>query len=187
MEHTYKSFVQSIIMCLQPIITAENGLAHFCEGSGNPGGCCQEYACLCGDQAKLFVWLLRDRAEQTGLDRDLFRVEYSRVALLHGFPTGRCTHSCYPKNIKRWLTGTLSRKKRCRAEFVALAACWAAGWSADLIQAPPYSSIMQELLERLTSGQDTLPKDIRALFDLLWLSSEQAYRNSLSEKRVRPV
>ena len=184
MNDLYGYFVECTIMCIQRVLSdTEYSVSVFCEGGKTDCKRCSEYACLYDEQAELFVWLLRERAEQIGLHRELFQLRRSRMTLRSRVPSLWYPHSCYPKNIRRWIKGTVSRKKKCRAEFTALVACWAAGWCKELRQESAYCEIRNELKNRFFAEETTPIQDIRALFDLLWNVSEQAYWDALQQKK----
>ena len=84
----------------------------------------QEFVILRNNYARLFVDVMNSHFYDVSggmtytLKESLFRPQEVSAS-----------HSCYPKNLRRWMRGgTISRKRKCRAEFCALAWCWYSGW-----------------------------------------------------------
>ena len=85
-------------------------------------------------------------------------------------------HSCYAKNLRRWMNGQLPRKRLCRAEFTTLTYCWITAFGSPEKEEPKYvlareniTSICQDILHE--TGYD---KSI-SLLDLIWLAANYAY------------
>lgn len=95
-------------------------------------------------------------------------------------------HSCYPKNLRRWMGATLPRKKKCRAEFALLAACWAAGWETPFSpdrRSAACRRAVTALCADLLGEPRAEPADLPALAALLWEAGQAAYRRDCRDRR----
>lgn len=54
-------------------------------------------------------------------------------------------HSCYTRNLRRWISGTLPRKHKSRADFAILAACWSHAWFDPSASEELYLSIRKDI------------------------------------------
>ncbi len=128
---TYTEFVQRIYQVIVDLYQVEQGmgLRIFAEGSGeNLYSGNQEYAILRNKKAEIFITVIQNHLELLGISEEMFHVKHSML-----YPSEvKITHSCYPKNMRRWLSGTVSRKKKCRIEFCVLVYCHAIGWDLSL-------------------------------------------------------
>lgn len=126
----YTKFVHDIITCvLEHYIHEENKLGILAEGvadyqqySGT-----QEYAVLRNEQAELFVDSIHRNSELLGIEKSEYRLRDSKLLKTER----KYVHSCYPKNLRRWMNGTVSRKKRCRVELCTLLFCWSDCWNTS--------------------------------------------------------
>lgn len=122
---SYACFVSQLYECIKENSLSEQfSLSVFAEGpdalkqehSGT-----QEYAILRNEYARTFADVMNNECFQQFTNRRKYVVKKSLLK------AGEVTisHSCYPKNLRRWMSGTaLSRKKKCRAELCALVWCW---------------------------------------------------------------
>ena len=172
----YTSFVIEVFNCIaEDVGKYGNSLNVFAEGrkKENYSGS-QEYAVLRNAEARLFHSVLCDHADVFGLDMAGRPIKVSKIYE----DETKITHSCYPKNVRRWLNGTISRKKICRIDFCVLAWCHAAGWnpSFDLERIESYNSCQKKLVE-ICNGYLGTQERILSI-DLLWKASMEAYLQS---------
>lgn len=120
----YAAFVTRSLEQIFPLMEVPT-LGCFAEGGCAPTPCPPDYAALRGDKALFFLQLLHRNKTLLGIDPADYSLQHS---LLPDAPV-RYVHSCYPKNLRRWMTGTVSRKKKCRVEFAVLLTCWTVGWT----------------------------------------------------------
>lgn len=171
----YTEFVMKVFDCVsESFVTQENKLRIFAEGVNSNYSGSQEYAILRNDAARLFHSVLSKNAEVFNADLSDFRLKESSI-----YPEEvKIVHSCYPKNLRRWLNGTISRKKSCRIEFCVLAWCHVVRWDA---------SFEEERVERYDPTQQKLlcicneylgSQDKQLSVDLLWKASCNTYRRS---------
>ena len=122
----YTSFISELFHCIEPLLPAQrNPLVAFCSAMPiESGWCIQDSALLMNDCAEFYLRVIRK-------NKDVFQIKaenyMSTPSLIRKGET-RYNHSCYPKNVRRWLQGTLSRKKECRVQFCTFLYCWATGW-----------------------------------------------------------
>ena len=135
-----------------------------------------ECAVLRNDNAKVFVSVIQNHSKLLGISDMEYQLQQSKI-----YPVEvKIRHSCYPKNVKRWLSGTVSRKKRCRLEFCVLVWCHAAGWS----QMPDEKNmVLKKCREDLQEiCMDYLPQKEKIYqeftFEMLWKASSSAYYHS---------
>ena len=87
----------------------------------------------------------------------------------------KIVHSCYPKNIRRWLAGTINRKRKCRIEFCTLVCCYAIGWDLSLedenLELTKCRQALWEICINYLSNVDK--KEVS--FEMLWRISDCAY------------
>lgn len=138
----YTRFVNELMNSIFKLISQyDSKLSTFAE-HGTVCRSVQEIAFLRGDDAKLFIDIIHDNADIFGICKDEFvlTIPKSKLSMV------KYSHSCYPKNVRRWLSGTLSRKKKCRVEFIVLIACWAIGWKRDMSMDADYVECRRELM-----------------------------------------
>lgn len=138
----------------------------------------QEYAILRNEYAKVFVSVIQNHLELFEISDTDYQLRYLNSEK-YGHES-RITHSCYPKNIRRWLRGTVSRKKKCRIEFCVLVWCHAIGWSLSENKYNTDLSRCQQKLKEICMEylpkDDILSKEIS--FEMLWNASKVAYKDS---------
>lgn len=135
----------------------------------------QEYALLRNTYAKDFYDVIATNPQLYAPNINFCRLEESRI--LPG--EVKVTHSCYPKNIRRWMKGVLSRKQRCRAEFCALIWCWYKYWMKDICPKVDMDEFGQSLLSiclKYSTFGDAFSMDV------LWNSCTAAYWKTLEGK-----
>lgn len=91
-------------------------LLTFASG-GDPEHETNETAYLRNEKALYFYSVLVSNS-------DLFQIDQSAIFLQQSLlfrDEIAIQHSCYAKNLRRWMSGQIPRKRRCRAEFAALA------------------------------------------------------------------
>lgn len=129
---SYACFVKDVYECIKRYSADDAfSLSAFAEGPealkpGHSGT--QEYAVLRNDYARLFFDTVSALEKQYMPESRAHKLEESR--LMPG--EVRITHSCYPRNLRRWMNDTISRKQRCRAELCALIWCWYASWLEEV-------------------------------------------------------
>ena len=168
----FTGFVNDVFSCVRRLFPDEaDPLTYFAEGANEEkiSSSVQEAAVLTGGRAETFVSVLRGYAESFGIGEDDIVLRRSG----HGVGEARYSHGCYPKNVRRWLSGTVSRKRRCRAELVTLVYCWSAGWSEPVSQEEKYVRCRRDLRE-ICAGY--VGDDAGELPRLLWRACEAAYK-----------
>ena len=122
----YTKFVNQVFTCISDLFpNRAKELDLFAEGSEQVYSSMQEYAVLRNENADLFCSLITQYTELFEMPQSDYQPIYSPI-----YPSERkITHSCYPKNIRRWMNGTISRKKTCRVEFCVLVWCHIQNWN----------------------------------------------------------
>lgn len=85
-------------------------------------------------------------------------------------------HSCYAKNVRRWLNGQAPRKRRCRADFVVLTYCWITAFGSDRKSESKYVLAREKtrmICQRILSKTEYASSI--SLLDLIWLASSYSY------------
>ena len=146
----------------------------------------QDYAVLRNDDADLFNSFYCEYAGLMGVKAEDARYvvtssEHKRTGKrteLRIPAKSRLEHSCYPKNLRRWLTGTISRKKANRCEFCILVWCHATGWNAsfDKENTAAYNECHKELLTICNKYAGNAAPVLS--FEQLWNASSMSYRAS---------
>lgn len=133
----------------------------------------QEYAVLRNEYARFFFDAVCNHAEILGIQREDFILKSSLI-----YPDEvKLVHSCYPKNIRRWLNGTISRKKKCRVEFCILVWCHATGWNSNVITDTKLKKCqdrMKDICSRYIEVDEGIPFSV----ELLWKAASSAYEQS---------
>ena len=198
----YTRFVNELLECVFKLISKyDNKLSAFAE-HGADSNCMQEVAFLRDDDAVLFVDIIHDNSDILGVDKD----DYELILPKSKFSRIKYSHSCYPKNVRRWMKGTLSRKKRCRAEFITLVVCWAIDWKRKMGMEDAYVECRNGLLEacrkvfsdsgvgcerndgkklsdNVMSGEYKV-NTVKELVEILWMASQIAYVEACKERVV---
>ena len=177
MMNTYSEFVNLIYDLITEGYDSENPIHYFCNGpAAKRGSCSYDYAMLEGKAALTFGYFAVNNLKLLGIteyDLDLFLPSPQPEKL-------KINISCYPKNLRRWMQGTLSRKNKCRAEFCLLVWCHACGW--DFMNAevsPEQERIRKGLLQicKTFIGEESSADDMS--LEVLVKASNAAYRRSL--------
>ena len=118
------AWVRAMLDAVQALCPQENAAVRFGEPESG-GGATGDYAVLRDHYASFFMETLGRYAAYAPVSMDRHRLQ-----LRHVQPGGapRYAHSCYARNLRRWMNGTLSRKHVCQTEFDVLCVCWALGW-----------------------------------------------------------
>ena len=135
----------------------------------------QEYSVLQNEYARLFVSVIQSHAELFHINNQQYQLEQSGIFS----DEVKIIHSCYPKNLRRWLSGTVGRRK-CRTEFCVLVWCHAIGWNGAS-DCP--KNRLEKCRERMRMiCMEYLP-DWRESADfsieMLWAAANAAYQASL--------
>lgn len=179
MEINYANFVTEIIKCIEPLMNPdEDKLVAFSGGCSNKMRNLQDYACIRGSDAVFFLNCAQLLKADPGVNEMCFQPEYT----IANPKTPKYTHSCYAKNLRRWMSGTISRKRKCRAEFVLLAACWCFGFGQDELKVKPEIDVCRRQIRKvcqMITGNDYKNVDqnnIAMFVKILWEASDKAYR-----------
>ena len=136
----YAAFVTRSLEYIFPLMEAPT-LSCFAEGGRRQPACLGDYAVLRDEQALYFLKLLHRNSGLLGIDPADYPLQRS---LLRG-DCVKYPHSCYPKNLRRWMQGTVSRKKKCRVEFAVLLTCWVVGWADPPASESTADAILAEI------------------------------------------
>lgn len=122
----YTAFITDVFNCIsQYFFDSRNPLIAFAERDKTIYTGSQDCAVLRNTDALLFYSVFCDNNDLFSIDIDERLLKKSSI-----YPDElKIMHSCYPKNIRRWLNGTISRKKICRIDFCILVWCHACGWN----------------------------------------------------------
>ena len=172
----YAHFVKGLYTCIKEYShCADFSPAVFAEGpearkKGYSGT--QEYAILRNGYARTFFQAAA--AWQAGPAPCAASYELQRSPL---YPDEvKIVHSCYPKNLNRWMGGTISRKQKCRADFCLLVWCWYTSRLEELEPRTDREALGRALLDicRENSAEET-----SFCMDALRRASTRAYRKAL--------
>ncbi len=175
----YTEFVKRTYTTIAELNERYHGSIHavFAEGPNKKSySQNQEYAILQNEYANVFVTVIQNHLDLLGISDTEYQVKSSKFYLNEV----KIEHSCYPKNIRRWLSGTISRKKKCRIEFCVLVWCHAIGWSLLQEEQDEKLNQCQQKLKMIcmdyVSENGILSEAMS--FELLWKASTFAYYNS---------
>lgn len=178
----YTEFIEktySIISAMYGMLKLD-GKKCFSEGPDvKSGQRVQEYAVLRDDCARFFVDVINQNRKLLGISEEEFQLKKSLLD-----PTAvKITHSCYNKNLSRWRSGTISRKKRCRIEYCALVYCHAVCWGKrkTAYEMSIYEKAQEELLEICKDYAPLARSDNSFSFEVLWEASAETYRRSVND------
>lgn len=173
----FATFVRNVYECIKEYSYCDAfSLAVFAEGpealkDGHTGT--QEYAVLRDGYARDFFKVMEHYSEFRASDITC-KLEESRI--LPG--EVKIIHSCYPKNLRRWMKGTLSRKQKCRAELCALIWCWYDSWLEEIYSGVDMKIVARALMnicDDYTECGDSFDTDV------LWDACTGAYWKALSK------
>lgn len=179
MEKVYTEFVKRTYGAICELYGLEGSpmLRVFAEGPDNPEySQSQEYVVLKNKYAVTFFSVIMQNSHFTGIPSTEYKLQKSLLCP----DEVKISHSCYPKNMRKWLSGQLSRKKKCRLEFCVLVWCHAVGWSIlPDYDEPKLFKCRQKLREiclDYLAEDDINNKD--CTFEMLWKAS--SYTNQQS-------
>lgn len=185
MNSIYTAFIQDVFSNVYRLVNGGT-MTEYAEGGLHNAGGTYEYAVLRGERAEVFLSIINNNIKSLDVGELMFKPEYTKISVIlysnMQINQVKYSHCCYPKNLQRWLNGTLSRKKRCRIEFVALAVCWAAGWSLDMKNETDYMecrTALVKICEKYMGATFAQLHSINELFDMLWRTCEHVYQKSL--------
>ena len=130
MREAYGAWVRAMLAAVQALCPGESVTVRFGEPESR-GGATGDYAVLRDGHAAFFLETLNRYAAYAPVEMAAHGRQL-RYAQPDGAP--RYTHSCYARNLRRWMGGTLSRKHVCQTEFGVLCACRALGWQGGYPQ-----------------------------------------------------
>ena len=171
-ENMYSLFVSRVIDSIYKAIDRpRKNLSCFGEGrTQSKTSTLQDYSALSGSRAEYFLALLEENSDIFDININDYKSVASSVTDI------KYPHSCYPKNIRRWIKGTLSRKKKCRVEFVAIAVCWSLGWGED---SEEFSDCRRDIVNVCGDilGENVADTELsrRALTELMWHTCDKCY------------
>lgn len=182
-RNTYAEFVSDIYSVILDIMpTDSKGLLTFAAGEVSRNEI-SDSALLRNEKALYFYSVLLSNCEKFHIDPSgiilhrslIFRDEIS------------IQHSCYAKNVRRWLNGQIPRKRRCRADFTVLTYCWITAFGSVRKNEPKYMLarkkiriICQQILSEAEYDKSL------SLLDLIWLASSYAYfPQGFSSKEIK--
>lgn len=130
-----------------------------------------ESAYLRNEKALFFYNVLVSNAE-------LFQIDTSNIVLHHSLlfrDEVAIKHSCYSKNLRRWMKGQLPRKRRCRAEFAVLAYCWASAFGTEKQFSDNHLLCKKKIREICYYVLNETYSEDCSLLELIWHASCNAY------------
>lgn len=176
-QKKYTSFVSEVFQCVMKILPDKHSpLVAFANDIPlKRSWCIQDTAYLTEGCASFFIDIIHKNKELFGIDVEKYQLIDAK--LRPGEKNYK--HSCYPKNVRRWLQGTLSRKKEARVQFCTFLYCWAIGWG-DLGE--NHFECQKELKKICRSYLPDLSEDME-LLPMLWNALEASYR---AKERICP-
>lgn len=190
MPTLYTMFVQELYGATNQLLQGkEVELSQYAEGGKKNSFVTQECAWLYGEQASLFLKVIWSNRDFLQIADDAFFPQYSKIDFQNPYGMRKeikYSHSCYARNLRRWLNGTVSRKKKCRIEWIALVTCWAAGWSRELCVEQQYVQCREQLTQICRKYNKEIveqPQTIKQLFVMLWNTSQLVYYESGEEEQ----
>lgn len=175
----YADFVKDMYECIKKYSDCQAySIAVFAEGPSaldvlHTGS--QEYSVLRNGYAKDFYDVIANNPQLYAPNSNFCKLEESRI--LAG--EVKVTHSCYPKNIQRWMKGVLSRKQKCRAELCALIWCWYKYWIEEIcpqVDKEEFGKALLSICHKYSALGDAFNMSI------LWNSCTVAYWKTLEKK-----
>ncbi len=199
MDKDYTRFVKAVFTCItqEKAGDPKRAVRYFAENDISAPNQEQDSASLWDKDAELFLRFWKREAPKHWLDPNERSMvswrNYKEYILFKGpeeIMSSRLDnnkhgkhlkHSCYPKNIRRWLAGTISRKKINRLDFCILAWCHTIEWKHSAFNtAEPYTQCQKKILEICNEYAGTAEKVLS--LDLLWEASTKAYLKSVQKK-----
>lgn len=172
--NSYSRFINESFRIITRILPSNgNKLYTFANGEGSDSQGTNEFACLENHKAIMFYGLFVSNAEYFKIDPVSLILKRSKI-----YPDNvSIVHSCYEKNMRRWLNGQKSRKALNRAEYVLLVYCWSIDWYGKGYQDQSHLKCRKELSDLCRAILKTTDTDID-LLSLLWSASRKAYKDS---------
>lgn len=173
MKEEYTQFINEIFDAIKPVLPAKmHPYTAFSEGPGRTELLSsQDNAVLRRDPAVFFLKSIRKNSALFNIDRNKYKAKRSITVELER--TVSYNHSCYPKNIRRWMNGTIPRRKKSRVEFCALVYCWAVGWSSSSAIDEAHLSCQTQLRTICKKYGTPFNQD---LIEVLWTTFDSLYR-----------
>lgn len=171
----YSEFVTEIYSAITEIMPSDNhSLLTFAAGEVSRNET-NETAYLRNEKALYFYMNLLSYSE-------LFQIDPSTIILQRSLIFNNevaIKHSCYAKNLRRWMNGQTPRKRRCRVDFAVLSYCWITAFGSSQQYQPDYqickSKIKQICRNIISDSERDIP-----LLNMLWQASTNAYMPSLN-------
>lgn len=137
----------------------------------------QDYAVLRDDYAFVFHDVMESYIEAYSLN---IECKLQKSVLIPA--SVKVAHSCYPKNLRRWMNGTISRKQKCRVELCTLIYCWYDVWLKEISPKINMKAFTKDLLDLCGNYIDS--KEYSNIYldkDMIWQACEGAYRKALKK------
>jgi len=167
----YSEFVTQIYNAITYVMPSNTrSLLTFASG-GDPEHETNETAYLRNEKALFFYNVLVSNSE-------LFQIDQSTVFLQQSLlfrDEIAIQHSCYGKNLRRWMNGQIPRKRRCRAEFAALAYSWANAFGTNQQQDEKYLLCRDRIRMLCQSYTNQFDLGSHTLLGLIWNASCNSY------------
>lgn len=176
---TYDVFVRELLDALSPVLPS--GVSPELSFSGTMVDGLRpdpDSAVVGGRRAATFLMTATLASEVTGVSPNEYRVTRS---LITDVPL--VAHSAYARNLRRWESGTLPRKRRARSDLVIVATCWVVGWEDGRDAEADAMTMAWERLHALAESAPDDNADRAAVVASLWGLSSRAYRASLDARR----
>lgn len=168
---SYSEFVEGVLACLNPLLPSGADEKLVLSGcSGGWGYPCSDSATLRGARALYLERLARIGEEVTGVESRFYRTQLgpSKTAPI-------LSHSVYARNIRRWLRGTVPRKRKARADFVLITTCWLFGWGdKDLAFSEVAVEARKTVLGWVDTGNTYSDGGELAIITVLWNESTRS-------------
>ena len=172
----YSEFVTQIYNAVIDVMPLNSrGLLAFASG-GDLENETNETAYLRNEKAIYFYSVLVSNSE-------LFQIDQSNIFLQQSLlfqDEIAIHHSCYAKNLRRWMNGQIPRKRRCRSEFAALAYSWANAFGTNQQNDDKYVLCRERIRVLCQASIDHHALDAFPLLDLIWHASCNAYLSQYS-------
>jgi len=173
----YTEYVNQVFTCISNLFPSQEKKWNiFAEGPVDILSATPEYAILRNENADMFCSLIKQNADLFGIQPS----DYEPVSSPLYPSEKKIVHSCYSKNIRRWMQGTVSRKKTCRVEFCVLTWCHVQNWNRPIEkeQEEKFLAAKKVLLQICNKFLHTQYTQLS--IELLWQTSSAAYNNSFS-------
>lgn len=188
--NAYSTFINDTFSIISAVLPSSgNKVLAFSYGENNihrtneiklPSSLMSDYASLTNSKAALFYALTISHADMFGVDHSNIKLEkhklYTDSISIH--------HSCYSKNLRRWMNGQKSRKALNRLEYIVLVYCWSIDWYGVGYMDQSHILCRNELVslcKRILGKTDFSCR----LLDLLWYASCKSYADAYSASSPR--